>query len=91
MSDDHDRQQPLPRQHRILDGPVDGTVPGAGRCLRHRADELGGTAPAAPVYLYSGVNDEIVPIATVDRLAETYCAGGTPLTYPATTSVCTRH
>ncbi|NKS66995.1 hypothetical protein GS461_15335 [Rhodococcus hoagii] len=43
--------------------------------------KLGGTAPAAPVYLYSGVNDEIVPIATVDRLAETYCAGGTPLTY----------
>lgn len=43
--------------------------------------KLGGTAPTAPVYLYSGVNDEIVPIATVDRLAETYCAGGTPLTY----------
>ncbi|OQQ24862.1 hypothetical protein A6410_20330 [Prescottella equi] len=43
--------------------------------------KLGGTAPAAPVYLYSGVNDEIVPIATVDRLAEAYCAGGTPLTY----------
>ncbi|QBJ95583.1 hypothetical protein ERC79_06065 [Rhodococcus sp. ABRD24] len=43
--------------------------------------KLGGTAPTAPVYLYSGVNDEIVPIATVDRLADTYCAGGTPLTY----------
>ena len=43
--------------------------------------KLGGTAPTAPVYLYSGVNDEIVPIATVDHLAETYCAGGTPLTY----------
>lgn len=43
--------------------------------------KLGGTAPTAPVYLYSGVNDEIVPVATVDRLAETYCAGGTPLTY----------
>ncbi len=43
--------------------------------------KLGGTAPTAPVYLYSGVNDEIVPIATVDHLADTYCAGGTPLTY----------
>ncbi|WP_081880902.1 lipase family protein [Prescottella defluvii] len=42
---------------------------------------LGGSAPAAPVYLYSGVNDEVIRIGTVDRLAAAYCAGGTPVTY----------
>ncbi|RVW06498.1 lipase family protein [Rhodococcus spongiicola] len=43
--------------------------------------KLGGASPSAPVYVYSGVNDEIVPIATVDYLVDAYCAGGTPVTY----------
>lgn len=42
---------------------------------------LGGTAPTAPVYVYSGVHDEIIPIATVDTMVDRYCRGGTPVTY----------
>lgn len=42
---------------------------------------LGGTAPTAPVYVYSGVHDEIIPIGTVDTMVDRYCRGGTPVTY----------
>ncbi|MFD1811176.1 lipase family protein [Rhodococcus gannanensis] len=42
---------------------------------------LGGSAPTAPVYVYSGVHDEIIPISTVDTMVDRYCRGGTPVTY----------
>ncbi|MGW5075280.1 lipase family protein [Rhodococcus sp. NPDC004095] len=43
--------------------------------------KLGSAAPTAPVYVYSAVTDEIVPIGTVDHLVDQYCRGGTPVTY----------
>lgn len=42
---------------------------------------LDGSAPTVPVYVYSGVLDEIIPIATVDTMVDRYCHGGTPVTY----------
>ena len=43
--------------------------------------KLGSTPPTAPVYVYSGVHDEIVPIGTVDDFVSGYCDRGTPVTY----------
>jgi hypothetical protein len=42
---------------------------------------LGGQPPAAPVYVYQGVNDEIVNVADVDRQVAGYCAAGDSVTY----------
>ncbi|MBF6329103.1 lipase family protein [Nocardia transvalensis] len=42
---------------------------------------LGTPAPTAPLYLYQGMRDEVVPVATTDRLVEQYCTAGTPVTY----------
>ncbi|MBF6453275.1 lipase family protein [Nocardia cyriacigeorgica] len=42
---------------------------------------LGATAPAAPVYLYNAVDDELSTIASSDQLVDKYCAAGIAVTY----------
>lgn len=42
---------------------------------------LGATAPAAPLFVYHSVNDEMVPIAGVDRTVADYCRAGASVTY----------
>ncbi|AHH17700.1 lipase [Nocardia nova SH22a] len=42
---------------------------------------LGTTAPAAPLFVYHSVNDEMVPITGVDRTVAGYCAAGASVTY----------
>jgi hypothetical protein len=39
-------------------------------------NDLGGVAPAAPVFAYHGVADEIVPLGQAARLRRTWCARG---------------
>lgn len=43
--------------------------------------ELGRTAPAAPVYVYNSVADEISTIGGADALVAGYCDSGVPVTY----------
>ncbi|MFI5783251.1 lipase family protein [Nocardia sp. NPDC051570] len=45
------------------------------------ATTLGANAPAMPLYVYQAVFDEMVPVATTDRMVEQYCAAGTSVTY----------
>lgn len=42
---------------------------------------LGQRAPKAPVYLYHGVHDQLLPIGPSDQLAEDFAAAGTHVTY----------
>lgn len=42
---------------------------------------MGSRAPKAPVYIYEGVLDEVMPIADVDQLVRTYCAQGQRVQY----------
>lgn len=42
---------------------------------------LGATAPTTPLYIYNAIDDEGSLISSVDTLAATYCAAGTPVTY----------
>ncbi|WP_405494086.1 lipase family protein [Nocardia sp. NBC_00511] len=48
-----------------------------------RRQELGGTAPDMPLYLYHGTSDEVVPVAGFDALLHRYC--------DAKTTVLARH
>ncbi|MGW5575183.1 lipase family protein [Nocardia thailandica] len=57
----------------VVDHPV------VRRLLDERA--LGTTAPTVPVYIYNSVDDELSTIASADTLVDTYCRGGTPVTY----------
>lgn len=43
-------------------------------------NELGGTAPDTPLYLYHSVSDEKIPVAGYTALVDTYCANGATLT-----------
>lgn len=43
-------------------------------------NELGGTAPDAPLYLYHSVSDEKIPVAAYTALVDAYCAAGATLT-----------
>ncbi|MGI8680363.1 MAG: lipase family protein [Jatrophihabitans sp.] len=43
--------------------------------------DLGGSAPAAPLYVYHAVNDELVPIAGTDATVKKYCAAGDSVRY----------
>ncbi|MEU4344983.1 lipase family protein [Nocardia sp. NPDC023852] len=43
-------------------------------------NELGGTAPDTPLYLYHSVSDEKIPVAGYTALVDTYCAQGATLT-----------
>lgn len=52
--------------------------PLAARLAENR---LGGTAPAAPVYLFHTTNDELIPVAIAHGLRDAYCAAGVQVTY----------
>lgn len=44
-----------------------------GRNLEH--------LPNMPVYIYEAINDELIPVAGVNALVDTYCANGVHVTY----------
>lgn len=44
-------------------------------------NNLGQRMPKAPVYIYEGVLDEVMPLADVDQLVSTYCAQGQKVQY----------
>lgn len=48
-----------------------------------RAIGLGKAAPPAPVYLYHSIFDELVPFAGARELRDTWCRGGTEVTFHA--------
>ena len=37
--------------------------------------------PGVPLYIYQGVNDELLPISSVDALVNTYCSNGASVQY----------
>lgn len=43
-------------------------------------NELGGTAPDSPLYLYHSVSDEKIPVAGYSALVDTYCEQGATIT-----------
>ncbi|GGL12125.1 lipase family protein [Nocardia jinanensis] len=43
-------------------------------------NELGGTAPDTPLYLYHSISDEKIPVVGYNALVDTYCAQGATLT-----------
>lgn len=47
-------------------------------------NRLGQRTPGAPMYIYQGTLDELMPIADVDALVKKYCAAGVNLTYKRT-------
>ncbi len=56
--------------------PVDepGQFPGIAQVVQ--ADALGQHTPTAPLYIYQGFNDELIPFGQVENLVRTYCDGG---------------
>lgn len=44
-------------------------------------NRLGQRTPGAPMYIYQGTLDELMPIADVDALVKQYCGEGVKLTY----------
>lgn len=44
-------------------------------------NRLGQRTPGAPMYLYQGTLDELMPLADVDALVKTYCSAGVKLSY----------
>ncbi|NUT98876.1 MAG: triacylglycerol lipase [Saccharothrix sp.] len=44
-------------------------------------NRLGAHPPAAPIYLYHGLVDEIIPLAQAQTLRREYCAAGVPVTW----------
>lgn len=48
-------------------------------------NNMGQRIPRAPLYIYEGTNDEIMPIKDVDDLVDTYCANGVTVQYNRTT------
>lgn len=44
-------------------------------------NHLGKRTPAAPLYIYHAILDELIPIATVDELVAGYCADGATVKY----------
>ncbi|WP_405138025.1 lipase family protein [Nocardia sp. NBC_01388] len=65
----------------LLNAPLDTVLadPVIHQAIAERSH--GATTPAAPVYLYNGVNDEVSPIGPVDALVQNYCAHGASVTY----------
>lgn len=45
------------------------------------ANTMGSRPPKAPMYIYEGAIDEVMPIADVDALVKTYCARGQKVQY----------
>ncbi|CAH0351136.1 lipase family protein [Aquabacterium sp. CECT 9606] len=54
-------------------------VPGVKAVIAE--NRLGQRTPGAPMYIYQGTLDEMMPIADVDGLVKKYCAAGVKLTY----------
>jgi hypothetical protein len=46
-----------------------------------QANGLPKATPTAPIYLWHSAADEIIPVASADLLASTYCSNGVNLTY----------
>jgi hypothetical protein len=53
--------------------------PAIGRQMRRL--NLGRIAPAAPLFIYHAVHDELIPVAGPDLIAKRYCAHGTSVRY----------
>ncbi len=49
------------------------------------ANNMGSRTPSAPLYIYEGTNDEIMPIKDVDDLVTNYCDKGVKVQYNRTT------
>jgi len=45
------------------------------------ANNLGNRLPKAPMYIFEGMLDEVMPLADVDQLVKTYCAQGQKVQY----------
>lgn len=45
------------------------------------AVELGSSAPAAPLYVYHSITDDVIPVAGYTALVGSYCALGADITY----------
>lgn len=45
------------------------------------ANSLGNAVPAAPLYMYHAINDELIPVADVNALVAKYCAEGVKVAY----------
>ncbi|RZI85153.1 MAG: hypothetical protein EOP38_06255 [Rubrivivax sp.] len=57
-------------------------VPSVKRVIAE--NRLGQRKPGAPMYIYQGTLDEMMPIADVDGLVKQYCAAGVRVTYTKT-------
>jgi len=57
-------------------------VPAVKRVIAE--NRLGQRKPGAPLYIYQGTIDELMPIADVDALVKSYCAQGVKVTYKRT-------
>jgi hypothetical protein len=55
------------------------TVPGVQAAIS--ADNLGQATPVGPIFLYQAANDEIIPLAGVQALNNTYCREGVPVDF----------
>ncbi|GGC53355.1 lipase [Hoyosella rhizosphaerae] len=64
-----------------LNAPIDEIL--ANPVIRREIDARGvsGRAPTVPTYVHNGISEEVAPIVGTDRLVNSYCAGGTPVTY----------
>lgn len=58
-------------------GELIRTEPDALRVLDHQ--RIGNRAPAVPVMLAGGINDDIIPLGQVRELGRQWCAQGTPV------------
>jgi hypothetical protein len=74
----------LVRQYRYAHVDDYSTVPNLLAHPRFRAvaarQQLGGSAPITPLYLYHSSTDDRVPVGTFDALVDRYCALGATLT-----------
>lgn len=64
-----------------LNTPIDEIL--ANPVIRREIDARGitGRAPTVPTYIHNGVSEEVAPIVGTDKLVESYCRGGAPVTY----------
>jgi predicted esterase len=47
-------------------------------------NRLGQRVPGAPMYIYEGTVDELMPVSDVDNLVSQYCSQGVKVTYTRT-------
>ncbi|WP_257233067.1 lipase family protein [Rhodococcus qingshengii] len=69
------------RYENYLTAPIDDVLDNL--VIRREIDDRGvsGDIPTVPAYVYNGVTDEIAPISGTDKLVDSYCEGGAPVTY----------